>query len=36
MKRNSDWDLLPEGRAEWIGFSIAFVVVLGAAWWIFR
>jgi len=36
MRGNWDWDIIPEGRAEWIGFSIALLVVLGAAWWIFR
>jgi hypothetical protein len=29
-----DWDLIREGRVEWIGFSIALVVGLVVAWWI--
>ena len=28
MMGNWDWDVIPEGRVEWIGFSIALVVVL--------
>jgi hypothetical protein len=36
MRGNCDWDIIPEGRVEWIGFSIALVVVLVAAWWISR
>ncbi len=36
MRGDWDWDIIPEGRVEWIGFSIALVVVLVAAWWISR
>jgi hypothetical protein len=31
-----DWDLIPEGRAEWIGYGIALIVVILAALWINR
>ena len=31
-----DWDLIPEGRAEWIGYGIALIIVILAALWINR
>jgi hypothetical protein len=31
-----DWDLIPEDRAEWVIFSVAVLIVAGAALWIFR
>jgi hypothetical protein len=34
MRGNWDWDIVPESIVEWIGFSVALVVVLVAAWWI--
>jgi hypothetical protein len=31
-----DWDLIPEGTVEWVAFSVALLIVIGAALWIFR
>jgi hypothetical protein len=31
-----DWDLIPDGRTQWIGFAIALIVVILAALWINR
>jgi hypothetical protein len=36
MRGDWDWDIIPDGRVEWIAFSVAQVIVLVAAWWIFR
>jgi|GraSoi2013_100cm_1033763.scaffolds.fasta_scaffold39003_3 hypothetical protein len=31
-----DWDLLPENKVEWVGFSIALLIVVLASIWIAR
>jgi hypothetical protein len=36
MKGNWDWNIIPEDKAEWVIFSVALLIVLGAALWIFR
>jgi hypothetical protein len=36
MHEDWDWNIIPEDRAEWIGLSLALVLVLAIAWWIFR
>jgi hypothetical protein len=36
MRGNGDWNIIPEDKAEWVIFSVALVIVLGAALWIFR
>jgi hypothetical protein len=36
MKGNWDWNIIPEDNAEWVIFSVALLIVLGAALWIFR
>jgi len=36
MKGEWDWDIVPEGKVEWVIFFVALLVVLAAAVWIFR
>ena len=36
MKGENDWDIVPEDKAELVIFGIALLVIIGAAWWIFR
>jgi hypothetical protein len=36
VRGNGDWNLIPEDKAEWVIFSVALLIVLGAALWIFR
>jgi hypothetical protein len=36
MRGDWDWNIVPEDKAEWIIFSVALLIVLGAALWIFR
>ena len=36
MRGDWDWNIVPEDKAEWIIFTVALLIVLGAALWIFR
>jgi hypothetical protein len=36
MRGDWDWNIVPEDKAVWIIFSVALVIVLVTALWIFR
>ena len=36
MRGDWDWNIIPEDRAELIIFSVALLIVFGAALWIFQ
>jgi hypothetical protein len=36
MRGDWDWNIVPEDKAEWVIFGVSLLIVLGAAFWIFR
>jgi hypothetical protein len=36
MRGDWDWNVIPEDKVEWIILSVMLLIILGAAFWIFR
>lgn len=36
MRRDWDWNIVPEDKAEWVIFGVSLLIILGTAFWIFR
>jgi hypothetical protein len=36
MKGNGEWNIVPEGKGEWVILLASLLIVAGAALWIFR